>query len=86
MNKTPGSIGSGDGTRPTTSGGTDNIGGGDRFTGHSSKASEENSAPAPAERMARKRKDVEASRHDDSAAFRLREDLRSETNQEPRKP
>ena len=86
MNREPGNLGSGDGTRPTTSGGVDNIGAGEKFTGGSSATGEQDSAPAPAERMAGKRKNVEASRHDGSAAYGLREDLRSETNKEPRKP
>jgi len=86
MNRAPGNPGSGDGTRPTTAGGVDNIGAGERFAAGSSDAGEQDSAPAPAERMARKRKNVEATRHDDSAAFGLTEDLRPETNQEPSKP
>ncbi|RRH87351.1 hypothetical protein EH244_17825 [Variovorax beijingensis] len=47
---------------------------------------EPDSAPAPAEGMARKRKNAQASRRDDSAAFGLREDLRPTTNHEPSKP
>ncbi|BEP49025.1 MULTISPECIES: hypothetical protein [Variovorax] len=86
MTRAPGSLGSGDGSRPTTDGGVDNIGAGDKFASSSSAAGEQDSAPAPAERMARKRKNAEASRHDDSAPFGLREDLRAETNQEPSKP
>lgn len=86
MSRTPGSLGSGDGTRPTTDGGVDNIGAGEKFTGSSSAAGEQDSAPAPAERMAGKRKNAEASRHDGSAAYGLRENFRSETNKEPRKP
>jgi hypothetical protein len=86
MSRTPGSLSSGDGTRPTTDGGVDNIGAGEKFASSSSAAGEPDSAPAPAERMASKRKNVEASRHDDSAAYGLREDLRSETNKEPPKP
>jgi type IV secretory pathway TrbL component len=86
MNREPGNPGSGDGSRPTTSGGVDNIGAGEKFTSSSSATGEQDSAPAPAERMASKRKNVEASRHDGSAAYGLREDLRSETNKEPSKP
>lgn len=86
MNREPGNPGSGDGSRPTTSGGVDNIGAGEKFATGSSAAGNQDEAPAPAERMAGKRKNVEASRHDGSAAFGLREDLRSETNKEPRKP
>ncbi|WPH23002.1 hypothetical protein [Variovorax paradoxus] len=86
MTRAPGSLGSGDGSRPTTDGGVDNIGAGEKFASSSSAAGEPDSAPAPAEGMARKRKNAEASRHDDSAAFGLREDLRPKTNQEPSKP
>ncbi|VTU41254.1 hypothetical protein H4CHR_05989 [Variovorax sp. PBS-H4] len=74
---------SGDGTRPTTSGGTDNIGAGEKFSGKRSQAGSEDNGPAPAERMTAKRKDAEASEHEDSAAFGLREDMEPETNKEP---
>jgi len=74
--------GSGDGTRPTTSGGVDNIGKGERFTGERTAAGGEVQSPGPAERMNAKRKDVEGSKHDDSAAYNLREDLTPETNRE----
>lgn len=86
MNRAPGSLRSGDGSRPTTDGGVDNIGAGEKFASSSSAAGEADSAPAPAEAMARKRKNAQASRHDDSAPFGLREDLRPKTNQEPSKP
>lgn len=86
MSRAPGNIGSGDGTRPTTDGGVDNIGAGEKFATGTSAAGEQDSAPAPAERMAGKRKNAEASRHDGSAAFGLRENFESETNQEPSKP
>ena len=75
--------GSGDGTRPTTSGGVDNIGAGEKFVGHQTKAGDEVSSPAAAERMSSKRKDVESARHDDSAPFFLTEDAESEPNREP---
>ena len=39
-------------SRPTTSGGVDNIGAGEKFTSSSSATGEQDSAPAPAERMA----------------------------------
>jgi hypothetical protein len=76
------SLGTGDGTRPTTSGGVDNIGGGESFTGTCTTAGGEISGPAPAERMAAKRKNVLASRSDDSDAFNLHEDLTAEPNKE----
>jgi hypothetical protein len=86
MNRTPGSMGSGDGTRPTTSGGVDNIGAGEKFAGNSSAAGDEDTAPAPPERMQQKRRNAEAARHDGSAAYGLRENFRSETNREPPSP
>ena len=82
MNNTSGN-GSGDGTRPTTSGGTDNIGAGEKFTGKRAKGGSENTGPASPERMAAKRKDAEAAEHDGSAAYGLREDMEPETNKEP---
>lgn len=75
--------GSGDGTRPATSGGVDNMGGGESFSGKKTVAGEDVSGPAPRERMQDKRKDVEATKHDDSAAFGLTEDLTPESNREP---
>ncbi|RYZ12314.1 MAG: hypothetical protein EOO24_03675 [Comamonadaceae bacterium] len=77
---------SGDGTRPTTSGGTDNIGAGEKLSSTRTAAGEEVSGPAPAEKMQNKRRDVEGSKHDDSAPYYLREDLSSETNREPTPP
>ncbi|SEK17135.1 MULTISPECIES: hypothetical protein [unclassified Variovorax] len=77
--------GSGDGTRPTTSGGVDNIGGGEKFSGTRNKAGENVAGPAPKERMQAKRKNVEATKHDDSDDFDLHEDLTPVTNQEPAK-
>lgn len=79
---TPSIAGSGDGTRPTTSGGVDNIGGGEKFATTRNAAGEEVTGPAPAERMQAKRKDVESSKHDDSADFNLREDLTPVPNKE----
>ena len=76
-------IGSGDGTRPTTDGGVDNIGAGEKFTTTRTAAGGEVSGPAPDEGVAGKRRDVEGTRHDDSAAFELHEDLRTESNKEP---
>lgn len=81
--------GSGDGTRPTTDGAVDNIGAGEKFTTRRNAAGEEISGgPAPAERMQDKRKNVAATREDDSAAFGLNENLEPSTNREapPSKP
>ncbi|MEJ7688562.1 MAG: hypothetical protein WKG52_17180 [Variovorax sp.] len=77
---------SGDGTRPTTDGGTDNIGAGEKFLSTTNAAGENVSGPAPAERMGNKRKDAEAAKHDDSAAFDLKEDLTPETNRDTTQP
>ncbi|VWX62483.1 conserved hypothetical protein [Burkholderiales bacterium 8X] len=77
---------SGEGTRPTTSGGVDNIGAGEKLSTERTAAGEEVSGPAPTERMANKRKDVEGSKHDDSAAYNLREDLSSTPNKERTPP
>jgi hypothetical protein len=65
---------SGDGSRPTTSGGVDNIGAGEKFT---------DGGPAPHERMQDKRKDAESSRHEDSTAYNLHENLDPVPNPEP---
>ena len=73
---------SGDGSRPATSGGVNNMGAGESFTGKKNAAGEDVAGPAPTEGMQAKRKNVEASRHDDSASFGLHEDLSSETNRE----
>lgn len=75
----------GDGTRPTTSGGVDNIGGAESFTAHKTKAGEDVAGPAPRERMQDKKKDVEGTKHDDSTPFGLTEDLTPQTNRDPGK-
>lgn len=77
---------SGDGSRPTTSGGTDNIGAGEKFTGKKTAAGEDVGGPAPDEKMQEKRKDAESSKHDDSSAFDLREDAEPVPNTEPATP
>jgi hypothetical protein len=77
--------GFGDGTRPTTSGGVDNMGGAEKFSAHKNEAGEDLAGPAPQERMREKRKSVEATKHDDSAAFGLNEDLTPEANHEEAK-
>ncbi|MGJ7543355.1 hypothetical protein [Variovorax sp. LT1R16] len=74
---------SGDGTRPATSGGVDNMGGADSFTGKKNAAGEDISGPAPRERMQDKKMNVESTKHDDSAPYNLTEDLTPETNREP---
>lgn len=75
--------GTGDGTRPTTDGTVDNIGGGEKFTSKRNAAGEEISGgPAPVEQMGSKRKDVESTKRDDSAPFGLNEDLSPVKNKE----
>lgn len=87
MANTPPVIGSGDGTRPTTSGGADNIGAGEKFSSKRDAAGNEISGgPAPKEHMSDKRRDAEGSDADDSAPFYLRENLRSQSNEEPPVP
>lgn len=75
--------GSGDGTRPTTSGGVDNIGGGEKFSSTRNSAGEDVSGPAPQERMQDRRKSAKASKNDDSAALGLKEDLTPTPQREP---
>jgi len=76
-------VGSGDGTRPTTSRGVDNIGGAEKFSPTRNSGGEDVSGPAPQERMQDRRKGAEASKNDDSAAFGLKEDLTPVPNREP---
>jgi hypothetical protein len=83
MSSNPSVTGSGDGSRPTTSGGVDNIGGGEKFSSNKNAAGEDVSGPAPQERMQAKRKNALARKRDDSAAFGLTEDLTPQTNREP---
>ena len=79
-------LGSGDGSRTSTSGGVDNVGAGEKFSTHKTAAGEPVSGPAPEERMSAKRKDVESTKHSDSAPFGLIEDLTPESNVEPNTP
>jgi hypothetical protein len=76
---------SGDGTRPVTDGGVNNIGAGEKLTTKRTDAGGEVSSPAPKERMSDNRHNVEGTEHDDSAAFELHEDLSTDTNKEPSK-
>lgn len=79
-------IGSGDGARPTTSGGVDNIGAGESFTGKKNAAGADVSGPAPDERMQDRQRSVESTKKDDSTAFGVTEDLTHETNRDPADP
>lgn len=74
--------GTGDGTRPTTDGGVDNIGAGEKFTIERNAAGGEVSSPGPKERMQERNSDVEGTKQDETASFGLREDLTPETNKE----
>ena len=76
--------GSGDGMRPTTSGGIDNIGAGEKFVTEKTAAGGDISAPAPEEGMRYKRSDVEGTKHDDSAAYNLHEDLTPDSSKDDR--
>lgn len=83
MANDPPVIGSGDGTRPTTDGGVDNIGAGEKFvTKRDAEGGEIDGGPAPHERMGSRRRDVESSANDDVAPFELHEDLRPDPNTE----
>jgi len=73
--------GTGDGSRPTTSGGVDNIGGGEKFSGKQT-AGGNVSGPGPAERLTDKRKSADSSAQDDTAPLDLQQDYTPETNRE----
>jgi hypothetical protein len=75
-------LGSGDGTRPTTDGGVDNIGGASTFTPGKGSAN----APKPAEKMSENKKDKASVRNDDSSAFDLKESTDTTPNTEPGRP
>lgn len=84
-NATP--LNSGDGTRPSTDGGVDNIGAGAKFTSTRNAAGENVAGPAPMERMREKQADADATQADDSAPFGLTQDVEPEPNEEaPPKP
>lgn len=76
----------GDGTKPTTDGGIENIGAGGKFDTGKSAIGESNVGPAPTGGQAGRPKDVETTRKDDSVPFNLRGDPEPETNVEPGKP
>jgi hypothetical protein len=73
-------LGSGDGTRPTTDGGVDNVGAAGSFTPGKGKRNE----PVPPEKMSEVRKDRESARRDDSAPMGLTQSPDSTPNVEPR--
>ena len=74
---------SGAGSRPTTDGGVDNIGAGEKFTGKEAPEGVEVNGPAPAETAQAKRQDAAAAERHDASAFNLREQPESEPNTEP---
>jgi len=78
--------GSGDGFRPTTDGGVDNIGAGEKFTSQHTAAGDDVAGPKPTENMQKKRKDAESVRHDDAAPYHLHEDVTPVPNTEPATP
>ncbi|MDM0117252.1 hypothetical protein QTI66_34595 [Variovorax sp. J22R133] len=73
---------SGDGTRPSTDGGVDNMGAGEKFSSSRNRVGEDVAGPAPVERMRDKKRDVQGTKADDSAPFGLTQDLGSQRNQE----
>lgn len=84
MSNTQSMTTSSEGTRPTTSGGTDNIGAGEKLSTERTAAGGEVGGPAHKERMSDKRATVESTKKDDSAAFELHEDLSTDPNTQPR--
>lgn len=76
------SLGSGDGTRPTTDGGVDNIGAAGTFTPGKGSSNE----PAPPEKMAENRKDKASVEQDDSAPLDMTESTKTTPNTEPGRP
>lgn len=77
---------SGGGSRPTTDGGVDNIGAGEKFTGKHTAAGDDIAGPKPTEQMQKKRKDADSVSHDDAAPFHLHEDATPVANTEPATP
>ncbi len=76
---------SGQGSRPTTSGGVDNIGGASSFTPGKAPQDGE-SSPMPPEKMAEKKNDKAAMKRDDSAPWNLRPLPDDVPNTEPSNP
>jgi hypothetical protein len=75
----PGTAGSGDGSRPTTDGGVDNIGAASGFTPGNPPAD----APAPPEKFAERKKDRASMEADGSAPMELRASAKTTPNTEP---
>ena len=77
--------GTGQGSRPTTDGGVDNIGGASSFT-PGKELKEGESSPMPAEKMAEKKNDKEAMKRDDSAPLNLHQSPGDEPSTDPSNP
>lgn len=69
----------GDGTRPTTDGGVDNIGAAGSFT----PGQADTNAPGPKERMTEKKRDKASVKADDSAPLDLKASTATDSNTEP---
>ncbi len=68
-------LNSGDGTRPTTSGGVDNIGAGKRFKRKKANLN----SPAPNEKKSENKKDSKSLAEDDSAPLGLTQSPQNDT-------
>lgn len=86
MSSNPAIHGSGDGTRPTTDGGVDNIGAGSGFATGKSAIGEANVGPAPSADRVDARTGTEATKKDDSVPFDLKGDTAADSNVEPGPP
>lgn len=78
---TPNINGSGDGSRPTTDGGVDNIGAAGSFTPGKPDGGDE--GPIGKEKMAEVKKDKASLANDDSAPFGLKQPPDNDPNTEP---
>ena len=58
------------------------MGAGEKFTGEHTAAGGNTAGLAPVEKMQRRRRDTEPVKHDDSAAYHLREDVTPTPNTE----
>lgn len=77
---------SGDGTKPTTDGGVENIGAGEKFATGKYAIGESNVGPAPGGGQAGRRTDVQTTEEDDSVPFNLRGNTKPDTNVQPGRP
>lgn len=73
---------SGEGSRPTTDGGVDNVGGANSFTPGQASPTSKNS-PKPSEKMEEKKADKDSMKQDDSAPADLPESPDENSNTEP---